>query len=206
LVCLDDIYIDGNVEGKGMNMENQEKDKQFAKGKFVDEQFINELIEIYEDLKNEDLKNEQYNSVIFAGHFIKKFKEKNIKMENITTELIDELQNRRTYPLWHILACALTIHEFYDHELSDKYVVVCYIDWEEITYSRAKIIGNIDELDLSRKDLEIYDVETIVDLDNDEFIANEDLSEYHGKNRILKAMSVIKKEFPGGTRFVAINL
>ena len=73
-------------------------------------------------------------------------------------------------------------------------------------YCKAKIIGNIDELDLSRKDLEIGDVEKIVDLDNDEFIESEDLTDYHGRNKILKAMSVIRKEFPVGTQFVMLNL
>lgn len=174
--------------------------------RFADERFIKELMEICDKLKNEELQNEQYNSVIFAGHFIKKLQEKNIKIEDITTGLIDELQNMSAYPLWHILACARNIYEFYDPKLSDKYVVVCYIDSDEIVYSKAEIIGNIDDLDLSRKDLEICDIETTIDFDHDEFIASEDLTEYHGKNKVLKAMSVIKKEFPGGTQFVFINL
>lgn len=189
-----------------MNIENQERDKQFVDKKFIDEQFINKLMEICEELKNGELQNENYNSVIFAGHFIKKFKEKDIKVEDITIDLIDELQNRRVYPLWHILACVLNVYEFYDPELSDKYIVVCYIDCDEIVYCKTKIIGGIDELDLSRKDLEICDVEKVIDLDNDEFIASEDLTEYHGRNNVLKAMSVIRKEFPGGTQFMEINL
>ena len=167
---------------------------------------ISKLKEIYEELQNGELQNERYNSVIFAGHFIKKFKEKNINVEDITIDLIDKLKNNRNYPLWHILECVLSVYEFYVPELSDKYIVVCYIGHEEIMYCKAKIVGNIDELDLSRKDLEISDVENIIDLDKDEFIANEDLDEYHGRNKVLKAMRIIRKEFPGGTRFVPLNL
>lgn len=196
-----------------MSVEDQEREikmdiyeKRKRDGKFVDEQFINDLTEIYEELKDEELQNENYNSVIFAGHFIKKFKDKNINIEDITIDLIEELQNRRAYPLWHILSCIKSVYEFYEPELSDKYIVVCYIYHEEIMYCKAKIIGNIDELDLSRKDLGIDDVEKIIDLDNDEFIASEDLAEYNGKNKILKAMSIIRKEFPEGTQFVMINL
>jgi hypothetical protein len=170
------------------------------------EKFTRELMEICEELRNGELQNERYNSVTFAGHFIKKFKEKNIKIEDITIDLIDKLKSDRNYPLWHILECVLSVHEFYVPELSDKYIVVCYIDNEEIMYCKAKIIGDIDELDLGRKDLEIGDIEKIIDLDNDEFIANEDLDEYHGRNRVLKALRIIRKEFPGGTRFIYVNL
>jgi uncharacterized protein (UPF0297 family) len=170
------------------------------------EKITSELIEICEELRKGELQNERYNSVTFAGHFIKKFKEKNIKIEDITIDLIDKLKDKRNYPLWQILECILSVHEFYIPELSDKYIVVCYIDNAEIIYCKAKIIGDIDELDFGRKDLEIGDIEKIIDLDNDEFIANEDLDEYHGKNKVLKALRIIRKEFPGGTRFVSVNL
>jgi hypothetical protein len=73
-------------------------------------------------------------------------------------------------------------------------------------YCKAEIIGNIDELDLCRKDLEICDIENIIDLDNDDFIDSEDLSEYNGRNKVFKAMNIIRKEFPGGTRFVSVNI
>jgi hypothetical protein len=33
-----------------------------------------------------------------------------------------------------------------------------------------------------------------------------DLDENHGRNKVLKAMRIIRKEFPGGTRFVSVNL
>lgn len=195
-----------NTEDKYMNIENQDTDKQFLEEKFVDEQLIKDLTEIYEDLKDEELKNENYNSVIFAGYFIQKFKDNNIDIEDITIGLIDELKNRRSYPLWHILECVNTVYEFYEPEMSDKYIVVCYIDNEEIMYCKAKIIGNIDDLDLSRSDLELCDVEKVIDLDSDEYIAGEDLSEYHGRNRILKAMATIRNEFPIGTQFITTNL
>ena len=196
-----DCNIEGNTEAKCMNVENQEKDRQLA-----EEQFVREMMRIYDELRNGDLQNEIYNGVIFAGNFINKFKEKNVNIEDITIDLIDKLKDNRNYPLWHILACVRSIHEFYEPGLSDKYVVVCYVDNEEIMYCKAEIIGNIDELDLCRKDLEICDIEKIVDLDNDVFIDIEDLSEYHGINKVLKAMNIIRKEFPGGTRFVSINI
>ena len=202
-----------------MNIENQDKqfleekvvngkfaDGKFADEKFIDEQLIKDLTKIYENLKEEELKNENYNSVIFAGHFINKFKDNNIDIEDITIDLIGELKDRRLYPLWHILECVKAVYEFYEPELSDKYIVVCYIDREEIMYSKAKIIGNIDDLDLSRNDLELCDVEKVIDLDNDDFIASEDLSEYHGRNRVLKAMATIRKEFPIGTQFITTYL
>lgn len=184
-----------------MNIENQKQTKNF-----VDEQFLNELIEIYEDIKNGDLKDENYNDVIFAGHLIRKFKEKNIKIEDITKDVIYEFQHNGNHPLWHILTCVNSVYDFYDPKLSKKYIITCYIDNDEIIYCKAKIIGDIEKLDLSRNILEKGDVEKIIDLENDEFVASEDLNEYQGRNKILKAMSIIRKEFPGGTQFVAINI
>lgn len=185
-----------DIEGKRMSKEDKKRV----------EKLTDELIEIYEELKDGELQNENYNSVIFAGHFIKKFKEKNIKIEDITADLIDELKDKRNYPLWHILSCVNSVYEFYDPELSDKYIVVCYVDYDEIAYCKAKIIGDIDELDLGRKNLEPDDIGEIVDLDTDDFIASEDLTEYQGRNKVLKAMNTIRKEFPGGTQFVMVNL
>lgn len=184
-----------------MNTEDDKRDK-----KFIEEQFTNELMKIYEELKNGELENELYNSVIFAGHFIKKFKEKDIKIEDITYDLICKLENEGNYPLWHILLYVNNIYEFYDPELSSKYIVVCYVGNGEIAYCKAKIIGDIDDIDFSRKDFEPGDIENVIDLDNDEFISREDLSEYHGRNKILKAMNIIRKEFPEGTQFVVVNL
>lgn len=90
-------------------------------------------------------------------------------------------------------------------EKPDKYVITCYLYYDEIKCHITEIIGDISKIDLNRKDLESGDVPLA--LDCDEFILSKDITEGHERDKMIDdAMVKIKKEFPEGTKFVIVNL
>lgn len=87
----------------------------------------------------------------------------------------------------------------------DKYVITCYLYYDEIKCHITEIIGDINKVDLNRKNLGPDDVPLA--LDCDEFILSKDITEGHERDKMIDdAMIKIKKEFPEGTKFVLVNL
>lgn len=90
-------------------------------------------------------------------------------------------------------------------EKPDKYVITCYLYYDEIKCHITEIIGDINKVDLNRKNLGPDDVPLA--LDCDEFILSKDITEGHERDKMIDdAMIKIKKEFPEGTKFVLVNL
>ena len=87
----------------------------------------------------------------------------------------------------------------------DKYVITCYLYYDEIKCHITEIIGDINKVDLNRKNLGPDDVPLA--LDCDEFILSKDITEGHERDKMIDdAMIKIKKEFPEETKFVLVNL
>ena len=161
-----------------------------------------------------DLKD---NAVIVAGNLIKILSERNIKLRRLTRGIIVILDDQNTYylkdvakelnrkdrVLSRILDYIDDIYEFYDPELSKEYVVECLLDYDEIKYLKAKIIGHVPKSFFKNKNLDVDDLEGIIN--SEEFIASVDLNTYRG-NKVNRAMQDIKKEFPDGTKFILAGL
>lgn len=147
----------------------------------------------------------KHGNIEFVNKQILELEKNNIDIININSKLIYYIQrNKDRYSIGNMVEYLQDVYEFFKPELKNEYIIVCYSDYDDIKYSKAKIIGNLKDINLKSKKLESEDIETVIDLDNDKFIGEEDIHDH--KCSFKKTMDHIKSMFPQETKFVMVNL
>ena len=166
------------------------------------------IIKIYEKLFSKTKSKYNYTSIKNVNEQIKELEKNNIDIGEINDKIIYYIQrNKDRYFIGSMIEYLHNVYVFFKPELRDKYVVICYLDYDEIKYTKGKICEDTKDIKhiKSNKILDTEDLEGLADDNNSDIIGAEELCNCC-KGSTKKTMDKIKSKFPKGTNFLMVSL